>query len=107
MDEMYVEAMASLREGQRAIDQELHPLLQAETPDWTMLMRLRDVANEYAERARQLRQVMTDRGAGADALEEVDQLCEYFDGSADLIAQETGDAEDAAALATDGDGGRG
>ncbi len=100
MDALYVGAMTSLREGQRAIDQELHPLLQAQDPDWSMLMRLRDVSDEYAERARQLRQVMTERGAEADALEELDRLCEYFDGTADLIAQETGDAEDAAALAT-------
>lgn len=87
------------------IDQELHPLLQAQIPDWSMLMRLRDVADEHAERARKLRQMMTDTGAEADLLEEVDRLCEYFDGTADVIAQETGDAEDAAALAAD-DGAR-
>ena len=58
-----------------------------------MLMRIRDVADEYAGRARHLRQMMTDAGAGADALQEVDQFCQYFDGTADLIAQETGDAD--------------
>jgi hypothetical protein len=60
-----------------------------------MLERLRDVADEYAERARQLRGIMTERGADGDALDEVDELCRYFDSTAGLIAQETGDAEDA------------
>lgn len=62
-----------------------------------MLERLRDVANEYAERARQLQLMMTERVADAELIEEVDRLCEYFEGTADLIAQETGDAEDAEA----------
>ncbi len=101
MDPLFAEMMASLREAQAAIDQELHPLLQAQDPDWSMLMRLRDVATEHAERARDVRQMMTDGGAEADLLEEVDRLCEYFDGTANVIAQETGDAEDAAALTAD------
>jgi hypothetical protein len=96
MDELFAEGLASLREGQKAIDQEVHPLLQAQEPDLSMLMRLRDVADEYAERARDLRQMMTGRGADADSLEEVDRLCKYFDGTAGLIAQETGDADTAA-----------
>jgi hypothetical protein len=89
MDALFAEIMASLRGGQQAIDQELHPLLQAENPDWSMLRRIRDVANEYAVRARQLRQMMTVGGVEADLLEELDRLCEYFDGMFDVTAQET------------------
>ena len=96
MEALFVEMIAPLRAGRTALDVELHPLLQAQNPDWSMLMRLRDVADEYAEHARQLRRMMIDRGADADSIEEVDRLCEYFDGTANLIAQETGDAEDAA-----------
>lgn len=107
MDELFAEMLASLREGQRTIDQELHPRLQEQNPDWAMLTRLRDVANEYAERARQLRLMMTERAGDADLIEEVDRMCEYFDGAADLIAQETGDAEDAATLPVDDDLDRG
>jgi hypothetical protein len=100
MDNLFSERLASLLEGQRAIDAEVQPLLQAQNPDWSMLERLRDVADEYAERARQLRQKMTERGADEASLEEVDRLCKYFDGTAGLIAQETGDADDAASSAT-------
>ena len=100
MDELFAEMMASLREGQRAIDREVQPLLQAQESDLSMLMRLRDVADEYAERARQLRQKMTETGADANSLEEVDRLCKYFDGTAGLIAQETGNADDAASSPT-------
>jgi hypothetical protein len=96
MDELFDEMIASLREGQSAMDLELRPLLAAQSLDWSMLMRLRDVADEYAGRARLLRQMMTDAGAEADTLQEVDQFCQYFDGTADLIAQETGDADVAA-----------
>ena len=92
MDQLFAEMLTSLREGQKAIDQEVQPLLQAPEPDLSMLMRLRDVADEYAERARDLRLMMIGRDAGPDALEEVDRLCKYFDGTAGLIAQETGDA---------------
>lgn len=96
MGELFAEMLGSLREGQRLIDQELYPRLQEQDPDWAMLTRLRDVADEHAERARQLRQMMTERADDADQIEEVDRMCEYFEGAADLIAQETGDAEDAA-----------
>jgi hypothetical protein len=37
--------------------------------------------------------MMTEQDADADSLEEVDQLCKYFDGTADLIAQRIGDDE--------------
>jgi hypothetical protein len=57
------------------------------------LERLLDVADEYAGRARVLREKMTEQGADAEALKEVDLLCRYFDTTAGLIAQETGDAE--------------
>jgi hypothetical protein len=96
MGERFVEIVASLRQGQKALDEELHPLLQAQNPDWSMLERLRDVADEYAGRARQFRRLMIERGAEADVLDEVDRLCTYFDSTAALIAQETGDAEDEA-----------
>ena len=43
----------------------------AQEPDLSMLMRLRDVADEYAERARDLRDIMIGRSADPDALEEV------------------------------------
>lgn len=101
MDEMFSEMMTSLRDGQKALDQEVHPLLQAETPDLTLLMRLRDVADEYAARAQVLRQMMTDKGADADQFEEVVRLCRYFDGTADLIAQETGDSDQPAGSRSD------
>jgi hypothetical protein len=65
------------------------------------------VADEYAERARDLRQMMIGSGADADALEEVDRLCKYFDGTAGLIARETGDEEDASSSATDDGASRG
>ena len=93
MAELFDETMASLREGREALDVELRPILENELPDWSMLERLRDVADEYAARARHLRQLMTEQGAATDPLEEVDQLCKYFDGTADLIAQRTGDSE--------------
>ena len=93
MDGRLAEMLASLREGQKAIDQEVQPLLQAQEPDLSILMRLRDVADEYAERARDLRDILTGRGPDPVALEEVDGLCKYFDGTAGLIAQATGDAE--------------
>ena len=104
MDELFMEALASLREGQWTIDQELQPRLQAPEPDWAMLERLRDVANEYAERARQLQLMMTERVADTDLIEEVDRLREYFEGTADLIAQETGDAEEAEVPPTNNEG---
>lgn len=104
MDELLIRMMDSLREGQRTLDQELHPRLRAQDPDWAMLERLRDVADEYAEQARQLRQMLTETVTNADLIEEVDRLCEYFEGAADLIAQETGNAEDAAASPTDEEG---
>ena len=91
MNEQIIEMIASLREGRRALDAEVSPILEAQLPDWAMLERLRDVADEYAGRARILRQMLLDLGAEADRLEEVDQLCKYFDGTADLIAQRTGD----------------
>ena len=47
--------------------------------------------------------MMIDSGAEADSLEEVDGLCKYFDGTADLIAQETGDAGETVSPST-GDG---
>ena len=110
MDNSFVEMMASLREGQTGLDEELRPLLQAQNPDWSMLERLRDVADEYAERARQLRGIMTERGADDEALDEVDELCRYFDSTAGLIAQETGDAEvseDTGSLPSQDEAGRG
>ena len=93
MDDPLDRKIHSLREGQKALDVELRPILENEPPDWSMLERLRDVADEYAARARELRQVMTEQDANADLLEEVDLLCKYFDGTADLIAQRTGDRE--------------
>jgi uncharacterized membrane protein YccC len=93
MDELLANMLASLLEGQRALDQEVHPLLQAREPDMSMLERLRDVADEHAERARQLRHVMTERQVDIASLEKVDGLCKYFDGTARLIAQETGDVD--------------
>jgi hypothetical protein len=93
MDEPFDETMAFLREGQRALDVELRPILDDQLPDWSMLERLRDVADDYAARARALRNMMTEQDADADSLEEVDQLCKYFDGTADLIAQRIGDDE--------------
>lgn len=98
MGELFAEMLASLREGQMALDREVHPLLQAQEPDLSMLERLRDVSDEYARRARQLRRMMTERGADEDSLEEVDRLCKYFDGTAGLIAQGTGDDEGASSL---------
>jgi hypothetical protein len=98
MDMLLAEMLASLREGHRAIDAEVQPLLQAEAPDWPMLERLRDVADEYAGRARVVRHMMSKAGAGADdpdALEEVERLCTYFERTAALIAQQTGDTDDA------------
>ncbi len=91
MDEQFNEMVASLREGRRALDAELSSMLEAQLPDWSRLERLRDVADEYALRARVLRQMMIEREADADRLEEVDQLCKYFDGTTGLIAQRTGD----------------
>ena len=93
MEAQFNEMIASLREGRRALDAELSPILEAQLPDWSMLERLRDVADDYAARARELRQVMTEQDADAESLEEVDHLCKYFDGTADLIAQRTGDRE--------------
>lgn len=93
MDDLLDRKIHSLREGQRALDVELRPILENEFPDWSMLERLRDVADEYAARARELRHRMSQQDADADSLEEVDQLCKYFDGTADLIAQRTGDRE--------------
>ena len=91
---LLAEMLISLREGQSAIDAEVQPLLNAPEPDWSMLERLRDVADDYAGRARRLRQMMSETSANPDTLEEVDRLCKYFDGTAALIAQETGDGED-------------
>jgi phytoene/squalene synthetase len=104
MDERFAEIMGSLREGQRALDQELYPLLQEQNPDWSMLERLRDVADEYARRARHLREMLTAREAEAGPLEEADQLCRYFDTTASLIAQETGDADDTSSPTDEGRG---
>ena len=97
MDVPLTEMLASLREGQSGLDAEVRPLLQAEAPDWSMLERLRDVADEYAGRARVVRHMMSKAGAGADdpdALEEVERLCTYFERTAALIAQQTGDTDD-------------
>ena len=94
MHERFDAMIAPLREGRRALDEELSPILEAQLPDWPMLERLRDVAGEYAERARQLRRMMVEREADPDLLEEVDQLCRYFDGTADLIAQRTGENQE-------------
>jgi hypothetical protein len=106
MDDLFAEMLLSLHEGQEAIDREVYPLLQAQEPDLSMLMRLRDVADEQAARARELRRMMTERGADEDALKEVDRVCKYFDGTAGLIAQETGDAEGVQPGATNGGAGR-
>ena len=95
MDVPLTEMLASLREGQSGLGAEVQPLLQAEAPDWSMLERLRDVADEYAGRARVVRHMMSKAGADdPDALEEVERLCTYFEGTAALIAQQTGDTDD-------------
>lgn len=46
MDDLFADTVAALREGQRAMDVEVRLRLEAQPPDWSMLMRLRDVANE-------------------------------------------------------------
>ena len=51
MDDLFADMVAALREGQRAMDVELRPLLEAQPPDWSMLMRLRDVADAITELA--------------------------------------------------------
>jgi hypothetical protein len=106
MDEHFGDMLASLRDSQRANDQELRPLLEAQPPDWSMLMRLRDVADEHAGRARVLRQMMKDSDADPAALMEVDQLCAFFDGTAALIAQETGDEMSDKSVTRDGETGQ-
>src|SRR4028118_337117 len=107
MDDLFADMVAALREGQRAMDRDVRLRLEAQPPDWSMLMRLRDVANDYAERGRRLRQMMTDSDADDRALAEVDQLCTFFNGTADLIAQGTGDAEVAAPRSLEDGAGQG
>jgi hypothetical protein len=36
MTELFAEMLTSLREGQKGLDRELQPLLQARDPDWTL-----------------------------------------------------------------------
>ena len=88
--------LVTLQSDQAALDRELQPLLEAPEPDWTMLMRLRDVATEHAARARQLEQRLVEQNGNADLIEEVIRLRKYFDGTAYLIAQETGEADEEA-----------
>ena len=107
MDDLFLELVASLREGQGVIDAEVQLLLHAENPDRSMLARLRDVANDYAERARQLRQMMTEGSTDEAALEEVNRLCAYFDGTAGLISQETGNTDAASTTGVEDGAGRG
>jgi hypothetical protein len=94
MDDLLDRRINALRDGRRDLDVELRPVLENELPDWSMLERLRDVADDYAARARQLRAMMIEQDADADSLAEMDQLCAYFNGTADLIAQRTGDREE-------------
>ena len=90
-----VEMVASLHEGQGALDAEVRRLLGFQIPDWSMLERLRDVADEFAARARQLRRMMSEAGAAVDAnaleavCREVDALCRSFEGTARRIDQAT------------------
>ena len=107
MDDLFLEMVASLREGQRAIDAEMQPLLHSENPDRSMLARLRDVADDYAERARQLRQMMIEGSTDEAALEELNRLCAYFDGTAGLIAQETVNTDAASTTGVEDEAGRG
>lgn len=50
---------------------------------------------------------MTDSDADDRALADVDQLCTFFNGTADLIAQGTGDAEVAAPRSPEDGAGQG
>jgi hypothetical protein len=88
--------IASLRETQSALELEVHPLLESRYADRAMLMRLHDVAQESARRARHMREGMIASRADDKARAAVDRLCRYFEGTADLIANKVAHIEAAA-----------
>lgn len=90
MQDLFIEQIDALRAAQKALGDELQQFLEAKPQDRSMLARLQDASDQLSERARRLQEIMFDQNADAALLDEMDHLCEYFEGTADLIAYRRG-----------------
>ena len=87
-----VELLEALREGRKAVSQQLKLVIETDSVAWAKLIRLQTTVDDYASQARRLQQELTEQDADADLLDEVAWLREHFEVTADLISQRTWDA---------------
>ncbi|TNC59804.1 hypothetical protein [Rubellimicrobium roseum] len=86
MDALFAEMMATLRDAQQAVEQELEQILLNQSSSSARLAHLQMSVGEFLLQARSLLEMMADSDAEAEAMNMVEELMDLFSDTDTRIA---------------------